>query len=231
MTRGLKALAAVAVVAALVFVAFRAVSHDDPQPVRTAGPRANVTVPPTPDGVPTEGMYVVSDIQADGRVKVQTWLRAPSPISRLRMTTTDPDLLPGSVESLDLVVRTMDGRVLARRSTIGTNHQVISLRAPAQALWFSYSVDGGIDDVTSTVPGRSLARVLAMDVDYEGASAGVVRRVVTAPGTVLNVACLRPRPGPPASPRACGQATADGGWVVDLEGRNRRDRLLAQLES
>ena len=147
------------------------------------------------------------------------------------MTTTDPDLLPGPVESLDLVVRTMDGRLLAHRSSIGTNHQTIGLRAPTQALWFSYSVDGGLDDATSTVPGRTLARVLAMDVAYQGASGGVVRRVVTAPGTVLNVACLRPHSGLQASPRACGQPTPDGGWVVDLKGRDRRDRLLAQLES
>jgi hypothetical protein len=176
-------------------------------------------------------MYVVSDVQKNGQVNVQTWLRAPQPITQLRMTTTDPDLLPGSVESLDLVVRTMDGKLLARRTSIGTNHQTIRLRAAAQELWFSYTVDGGLDDATSTVPGRKLARVLGMDVDYEGASAGLVRRLVTAPGTVLNVACLRSRSGFQASPRACGKPTADGGWVVDLKGRERRDRLLASLEA
>jgi hypothetical protein len=231
MTRGFKALAAVAVVAALVVFAFQAVSQDDQQPRRTAGPRSHATVPPMPDGVPPEGMYVVSDVLADGQVKVQTWVRAPHPITRLRMTTTDPDLLPGSVESLGLVVRTMDGTLLAHRTSIGTNHQTIRLRAPAQELWFSYTVDGGLDDATSTVPGRKLARVLGMDVDYEGASGGVVRRMVTATGTVLNVACLRPRSGFQASPRACGKPTPDGGWVVDLEGKDRRDRLLASLEA
>jgi hypothetical protein len=229
-TRGLKALAAVAVVVALVVFAYRAVSQDDDEPRRTASPRSHVTVPPAPDRAPREGMYVVSAVQADGHVKVQTWLRAAHPISRLRMTTTDPDLLPGSVESLDLVVRSMDGRLLAHRSSIGTNHQTIRLRAPAQELWFSYTVDGALDDATSTVPGRKLARVLGMDVDYEGASTGLVRRLVTSSGTVLNVACLRPRSGFQASPRACGKPTADGGWVVDLKGRDRRDRLLASLE-
>ena len=230
MTRGLKALAAVAVVVALVVFAFRAVSQDDNQPRRTASPRSHATVPPVPDGAPREGMYVVSNVQTDGQVEVQTWVRASHPISRLLMTTTDPDLLPGSVESLDLVVRAMDGRLLAHRSSIGTNHQTIRLRAPAQELWFSYTVDGALDEATSTVPGRKLARVLGMDVNYDGASAGVVRRLVTAPGTVLNVACLRPRSGFQASPRACGKPTADGDWVVDLKGRERRDRLLASLE-
>jgi hypothetical protein len=228
--RGLKALVAVAVVVALVVFAFRAVSQDDHQPRRTAGPRSHATVPPAPDGVPREGMYVVSNVRADGQVTVQTWLRAPHPVTQLRMTTTDPDLLPGSVESLDLVVRTMDGTLLAHRASIGTNHQTIRLRAPSQQLWFSYTVDGALDDATSTVPGRKLARVLGMDVSYEGASAGVVRRLVTASGTVLNVACLRPRSGFQASPRACGKPTDNGGWLVELKGRERRDRLLAQLE-
>ena len=68
-----------------------------------------------------------------------------------------------------------------------------------------------------------------MDVDYAGA-AGVVRRVVHGPGTVLNVACLRRTDDFSASPRPCGQPTDDGGWPVDLEGADRGDRLLASLE-
>jgi hypothetical protein len=231
-TRALKALGAVAVVVALVVLGARALTTNDDhgKPAASSTPKARTTVPPTPADAPSEGMYVVSNITVDGSVDVETWVHAPQPISQLKMTTSDPDLLPGSVESLDLIVRTMDGKVVAHRDSVGTNHQTIRLRAPATELYFSYTVDGGMDDATSTVPGRRLARVLAMDVDYEGAASGVVRRLVTAPGTVLNVACLRPRSGFQASPRACGKAVGDGDWQVELSGPDRGDRLLAQVE-
>jgi hypothetical protein len=230
-TRALKALGAVAVVVALVLVGVHALTGDhDGKPAGSSALRSRGTVPPTPREAPSEGMYVVSSITADGEVDVQTWVHAPQPITQLTMTTTDPDLLPGSVESLGLVVRTMDGRLLAHRDSVGTNHQTIRLREPATELYFSYTVDGGMSDASSTVPGRRLARVLAMDVDYEGASSGVVRRLVSATGTVLNVACLRPKSGFQAAPRACGKPFGDGDWMVELRGPDIGDRLLAQVE-
>jgi hypothetical protein len=232
-SRGLKALAAVAVVVALVVLGFRALSRGDKTPTDDGAgtaPRSKSSVPPAPKDVPAEGMYVVSNVTAEGEVEVETWLRAPRPITQLKVTTTDPDLLPGSTESLDLVVRTMDGALVAHRDDVGTNHQTVRLRAPASDLYFTYTIDGAMDDASSTVQGRTLARVLAMDVDYEGAFGGVVRRLVTAPGTVLNVACLRPRSGFQATPRPCGAPTGDGDWLVDLRGEHRGDRLLAQLE-
>jgi hypothetical protein len=230
-TRALKALGAVAVVVALVLVGVHALTRDDAStPPGSSTPRSRGTVPPTPGEAPSQGMYVVSSINAEGEVDVQTWVHAPQPISQLKMATTDPDLLPGSVESLDLVVRTMDGKVVAHRDSIGTNRQTVRLREPAADLYFSYTVDGAMDDATSTVPGRRLARVLGMDVDYVGASSGLVRRLVTASGTVINVACLRPRSGFQAAPRACGRPFGDGDWMVELRGPDIRDRLLAQVE-
>jgi len=231
MTRGLKALAAVAVVVALVALGFRAVTnrgHQDPA-ASPSSKRSARDVPPPPADAPPEGMYVLSDVTADGTVQVQTWVRAATPISELRLTTTDPDLLPGSVESLDLKVHDLDGTLLAHRDTVGTNPQRIRLRAPATDLYFSYTVDGAMDDASATVESRTLARVLGMDVDYDGAG-GVVRRVVTAAGTVLNVACLRPSEDFDESPRPCGKPTGSGDWTVDLRGAHWHDRLLAQLE-
>jgi hypothetical protein len=231
MSRGLKALAAVALVVLLITLGVRTLGDDDDEAASTPestrrSPRA---VPPPPADAPAEGMYVVSNVTEDGQVDVQTWVRSPSPLDELELTTTDPDLLPGSVESLDLVVRALDGTMLAHRDSVGTNHQRIRLRAPATDLYFSYTIDGAMDDASETVAGRALARVLAMDVDYAGAG-GVVRRLVSAPGTVLNVACLRPTEDFDAAPRPCGRATGDGDWVVDLRGPDRGDRLLAQLE-
>jgi hypothetical protein len=231
-TRAVKAIFAVVAVAAVVLMAFRVVDNltsDDDLRSPAEGRRGPVTVPVPPPETPTQGLYVHSHVTAEGQVQVETWLRSPTPVAELRLTTTDPDLLPGSVESLDLVVRTSQGRMLAHRDTVGTNPQTIRLREAVRELYFTYTVDGGMDDAAGTVEGRSLARVLAMDVDYDGAG-GVVRRVVTSPGTVLNVACLRPSNDFQASPRPCGHATDGGGWTVDLRGPDRQDRLLAQLE-
>ena len=172
---------------------------------------------------------MLSSVTADGTVEVQTWLRAATPISELRMTTTDPDLLPGSVESLDLTVHDVDGKLLAHRDSVGTNPQRIRLRAAATDLYFSYTIDGAMDDASQTVQSRTLARVLGMDIDYDGAG-GVVRRLVTSTGTVTNVACIRPTDDFDESPRPCGKPTGDGDWVVDLRGDDWHDRLLAQLE-
>ncbi len=180
--------------------------------------------------MPAEGMYVDSRVTDEGLVEVQTWVRTAQPITELDVTTTDPDLAPGSVESLDVVVRSMDGRMLAHRDSVGTNPQTLRLRRPATELWFSYTVDGGMASASATVEGRSLARVLGMDVDYAGA-AGVVRRRgarprhraqrrLPAPDRRLQRLAAPVRRSPPT--------TAAG--LVDLEGADRGDRLLASLE-
>ena len=231
MTRALTALAAVAVVVALVILGFRVLTREDDSsdPARAPSSAVARDVPPPPADAPSEGMYVLSTITAEGTVEVQTWLHATAPVSELRMTTTDPDLLPGSVESLDLRVRGLDGALLAQRDSVGTNPQRIRLRAAATDLYFSYTIDGAMDDSSQTVQTRTLARVLGMDVDYDGAG-GVVRRVVTGSGIVLNVACIRPTDDFDESPRPCGKPTGGGDWTVDLRGADRQDRLLAQLE-
>ncbi len=232
MTRGLKALAAVAVVVAMVVFGFRALTGDDdnePAAAPSSSERTGREVPPPPADAPKEGMYVLSSVGADGTVEVQTWVRVAAPISELRMTTTDPDLLPGSVESLDLRVHGLDGTPLAQRDSVGTNPQRIRLRAAATELYFSYTIDGALDDASQTVRTRTLARVLGMDVDYDGAG-GVVRRLVTSTGTVLNVACIRPTQDFDEAPRPCGKPTGTGDWVVNLRGDDWHDRLLAQLE-
>ena len=105
MTRGLMALAAVAVVVALVVARIPGAHRGRRRATRrraVVGAEPPSDVPPPPADAPAEGMYVLSSVNADGTVEVQTWLRAAAPISELRLTTTDPDLLPGSVESLDL---------------------------------------------------------------------------------------------------------------------------------
>ena len=234
MSRALKSLAAVAAVVMIVLLVLRTVDNvqggDDETPAGSAPPAPERTVPPIPDEAPAEGLYVVSQVTEDGEVQVQTWLRSPQPVSELTLTTTDPDLAPGSVESLDLVVRSLENKVLARRDSVGTNRQRIELRSPTTELYFSYTIDGALSSASETVDGRGLVRVLGMDVEYAG-QAGTVRRLVEAPGTVLNVACLKPKEDFDAAPRPCGSSTESGGWQVDLTGADLQDRLIASIES
>jgi hypothetical protein len=230
-SRGLKALALVAVVVVAVVVAFRFVGNDSaPDPAAPSPTRSAATVQPFPDDMPDVGSYVVSRVNADGEVHVQTWIRSATPISELDLTTTDPDLAPGGVESLGVVARSMSDKVLARRDSVGTNTQKLRLREPVTELYLTYEIDGAMSDASETVQGRSLARVLSMDLRYDGES-GPSQRVVTGPGTVINVACLTVKDDSDfnATPRPCGAATADGGWAVTLTGAARTDRLLASL--
>jgi hypothetical protein len=228
----LRSLLAAVAVAAVVLVVLRFVGGDDDTGggSSSGASSAAATVPPVPDDAPAEGLYVLSTVTDDGLVEVQTWLRSAQPVSELTLTTSDPDLAPGGVESLDLVVRSAADKVLARRDSVGTNPQRVKLRSPATDLYFSYTIEGGLSQATETVEGRGLVRVLGMDVSYAG-EAGSVRRVVEAPGEVLNVACLKPKEDFDASPRPCGSATEDGGWAVDLTGADRQDRLLASIGS
>lgn len=232
MSRSLRSLLAVVAVVAVVVVVLRLAGGDDDTGATSSqdASSAPATVPPLPQDAPSEGLYVLSTVTDDGLVEVQTWLRSAQPVSELTLTTSDPDLAPGGVESLDLVVRSTEGRVLARRDSVGTNPQRVRLRSPATDLYFTYTIDGGLSDATETVEGRGLVRVLGMDVSYAG-EAGTVRRVIEVAGSVLSVACLKPKEDFDASPRPCGAATDDGGWAVDLTGADRQDRLLASIES
>jgi hypothetical protein len=150
-SRGIKALATVAVVVVAVVLGLRALRSDDDRTPAAGDPSSTGSgsgsersgpPPAYPDDMPAEGMYVDSTVTADGQVEVETWIRSATPLSELTVTTTDPDLAPGGVESLDVHVRTMAGRNLARRDSVGTNPQRLRLNEPTAELYFSYTVDG-----------------------------------------------------------------------------------------
>jgi len=232
-SRGIKALALVAVVVVAVVLGFHFLRGDDAGPSASRGTDASSgtdVVPPVPDDAPVDGMYVLSTVDSSGEVDVKTWIRTTTPISELDLTTTDPDLAPGGVESLGVQVRSFAGKVLARRASVGTNPQKLELREPATELYLTYTIDGAMSDASETVQDRSLARVLGMDVSYAG-DPGRVRRVVEGPGPILSMACITVKDDEDfnASPRPCGTATDDGGWSVDLKGVHTTDRLLASL--
>lgn len=183
-------------------------------------------MPPAPAGAPEIGMYVDSEVTDSGEVTVGHWITTSEPVTQLTINAADPDQLPGGVVA-DKVVVVGEGIVLARRQDVSTKPQTLRLNEPATRLYVAYTLIGGVDEEGS-VAGRVLARSLSLDIDYEGESGPVVRRV-SGPGTVLNAACLR-RDDNDRNPRPCGQAD-DAGWLVELDGADRDDRLLVQLET
>ena len=180
---------------------------------------------PPPADAPAEGMYVLSSVNADGRSRCRRGSAPRRPISELRLTTTDPDLLRGSVESLDLLVHDVDGILLAHRDSIGTNPQQVRLRTapPTSIQLHDRRRDGRrLADRADPNPGPGAGHGRRLRRRQ-----GLVRRVVTATGTVItSPACARPTtstsPAPlPASP----PATATGSWISR---RRPTRRLLAQ---
>lgn len=228
------AVAVLAIVAFLAVVAvilgWRITGQRDPPDADTQGSLVGQTVPSAPAGMPGIGMYVLSEVQSSGEVRVSHWIRTETPIDHLDLLTADPDQLLGTVEALGVVVSAADAEVLARRDSVGTTQERVDLRRPVAELYLTYVVPQELDDATGSVPGRTLARVTAMDVAYDGES-GPVLRVIRSPGTVLNVACQSPDAAGSTPPRPCGHATGDGGWEVLLWGDRRDDRLLAQLQA
>ena len=175
-------------------------------------------------------MYVVSAVTADGERRRADLAARGDADPELGMTTTDPDLLPGSVRVAGPRWSTPStAPLLAHRDSVGTNPQRIRLRAPRHRPLLQLH--------RRRRHGRRLAdrrRAAPWPASWAWTStttvpAAVVRRVVTAPGTVLNVACLRPSEDfdEPRAPAAGPPAT---GLAGDLRGIDRGDRLLAQLE-
>lgn len=213
-------LGVVAIVAAVMLGDRR----DAPTPAVVNEGAAPREIPAPPTDVPEIGMYVDSEVDATQDVWVAHWIRTTTPIAKLKLTAADPDGLPGGVVARKVVVVGADV-VLARRAEVGTKQQTLTLKKPATEIYVTYRLTGGVE-AGGTVPGRVLARSVALDVDYRG-RAGPVARHVSAAGEVLNVACL-PRNERNRAPRPCGRSAADG-WLVELRGKDRDDRLLVQI--
>jgi hypothetical protein len=224
-----RTLLAVAVLVALVALGLKLLSSNhhgnDTDPLESASTSA---APAPPAGAPHLGTYVESTVAADGSVQVREWIRSTHPIVALRLATLGADGKPTSASASDIVVAAQQtGTVLARPGVVGAEVQRVSLGRGAPALYLSYTLSGALSTASSTVPGSLLATVVSMDVDWSGAS-GTVVRMVTGPGSVLDVACIRRSNGARQVPRPCGAPVADG-WRIDLHGIDRTDRLIASL--
>lgn len=221
MTRG-RLLPLLVVLAVVAGAALLLAGRDEPRP-KAAAP----AVPAPPAAASGAATYIESDVLPNGAIRVRHWIDSPRKVRQLKVRAADPDGLPGTLEARNILIGG-DGEVVARRTDVGTKVQTIRLQQPARALYLSYTLFGAVSS-DGTVSGRALARVTALDVDLPQALTGPTRRLVDGPVVVRNVACL-PR-GRQESARPCGRSVGDGAWQVELTGKRRLDRLIAQVDA
>jgi hypothetical protein len=215
----------VGIAALLVAVVFPGPEADDerlPTPGTSdrSGTPAATHAPP---GAPDVGQYVIGDITSGGELEVTHWIISSAPVDNLTLRADQADGRPGTLAAVNVEV-TAGREVLAAPLFVDSREERVSLGRSVRLMRLVYRIDGVLDD-TATLEDRALASVTALNVDYVGES-GPVRRVVMAPGEVLNVACLRTDR---STPRPCGTRFGEG-WQVDLEGVDRDDGLLVQLQ-
>ncbi|CUR60153.1 hypothetical protein NOCA270106 [metagenome] len=207
------------VVLAVGVGAWQIVSDRDEEPA--AAPRAKAVEPPAPVALPDIGSFVQSTVLADGDILVQHWIRADGIFT---LTLSAPELATTSQVRASDVEILADGTELFGRSSIETADRTHYLEG-AKAIYVSYLLEGAIER-TDSAPGRALARVTALDVSYDAQGGTSTRRIQGA--DVLSMACY-----PPTSPgtgvRPCG-SDEDGAWQVELDPRNRDDRVMVQFD-
>jgi hypothetical protein len=96
----------------------------------------------------------------------------------------------------------------------------------ASEFYVRYRLSGAVERSTS-VPGRALARVTALQLGMRRPLDEVSRWVTGA--EVLSLACAPVAPADQPLPVPCGMPTS-GGWQVDLAGARVDDAVIAQVE-
>ena len=173
---------------------------------------------------PSTGQYVRADISAEGALEVTHLVSTRTPVSSLLLRAPSSAGEPGTT-TVENVAVTTSGATVATLPSIGREAQQVTLGRPVRQVTVTYRIAPALGGDPATVHGRTLAFVPALRIDYSNET-GPIRRRVTAPGEILNVACVRTNG---AAPRPCGTATGDG-WQVDLDGEDRDDALLVQTQ-
>ncbi|MGD9958933.1 hypothetical protein [Nocardioides sp.] len=187
------------------------------QPAET--PKA--ATPQAPVTLPTNGSFVQSTVLADGDIMVQHWIRTPG-VSKLTLSV--PDVGANSALKATKVVIVADDRRLFGRSTIDAASRTHYIDG-ATSIYVSYLLEGAVER-NGTTPGRALARVTSLDVEYDATGGVSTHRIEGA--DVLTLACY-PTSSAGADVRPCGDAD-DGPWEVSLSGPQRNDRVMAQFD-
>jgi len=186
-------------------------------------PRAVVELPA---GLPSIGSYVETRVLADGSLRVSHWVRSPEPVTALSVRVPYVGELDGSLEASEVTV-VADGapRILdAGLSIVTAAGPQTYYFPPADVVHVTYLLTGVLERSPS-VPGRALARMTSLSLDYRFERGPHRVRVVGA--KILTMACNSV--GPVLVPeRPCG-APVGAGWEVVLRGSQRDDRVVAQL--
>jgi hypothetical protein len=204
------------VVAVLVVLAARS---DRPEAGR--GPQ-QVLALAEPAALRPGGSVVDSQVRRRGDVRVVTWIRTDRPVGRVRVSVPDVPGLASSARASD--VRVAGDRLLVDGpGDVGRRGRTYRLAAASRLVYLSYTLHDVVDR-RSTVPGRALLRLTALDVTTP---ADVGRTRVSVHGVrVLAAACLG-RGDSVARP--CG-APHGGRWRVDLRGVRSDARVQAQVD-
>jgi hypothetical protein len=213
--------AAVLVLAIAVFVLLRPVLAEDDE--SDPGEEARTLPFEPPIGLPVNGSYVETDVLPSGDLRVTHWIHTKVPQFSIKlMAPVLAGIDSGTVTATGVEVAA-DGRVVPGSSSVDGVSQSYPFHG-AESIYVTYVLSGAME-LSSSVEGRALARVTALDLEYLSMGGESVRSVQGA--EVLNLACS-PSGAPDASPKPCGKPDSDG-WKVRLTGKKWNDHVMAQL--
>jgi hypothetical protein len=183
---------------------------------------ARPTQSPAPVPMTDGEAYVRTEVLPSGDVMVTHWIESAHLVFSVRLVAP---LVAGTEDATaEQVHVTADGSAALGPEQIHSGMASRYSFVGATSLEIRYRLTDAIER-SSSAPGRALARLTALDVEYVPASQHVTRTVV-AP-EVLSLACSSPATTSPLRP--CGARSSDGGWTVDLTGPGAHDRVVAQL--
>ena len=173
---------------------------------------------------PPSGQDIRASISAEGVLEVTHTVSTRTPVSSLLLRPA-PSAGPVGSTTVTKVTVTTSGATVATFGEFGSTTQHVPLGRVVSQFTVTYRIAPSLGGDPATVRGRGLVFAPALRIDYRN-EIGPIHRRVTAPGQILNVACVRPDG---SEPRPCGSATSDG-WQVDLDGEDRDDGLLVQTQ-
>ena len=176
-----------------------------------------------PVALPVNGSYVETDVLPSGDLKVTHWIHAKVPQFSVKLMAPVLAGTDSGMVTATGVEVAADGRVVPGAESVGSVSQSYQFHG-AESIYVTYVLSGAME-LSTSVEGRALARVTALDLEYVSMGGESVRTVQGA--EVLNLACS-PSNAPDAAPTPCGEPDSDG-WQVRLTGKKWNDHVMAQL--
>ncbi len=181
-----------------------------------------------PDALPERGALVLSEIRADGSVRVSHWFRSGDGLDELLLTAPT---VAGSADPIRATggrLVAADGTVIADDLTVGARPRLVRFADSTTMVRATYVLRGAVER-SATVDGRLRASVVSLDADLSSLSGPTVAVVETPTGgEVLGLACGNAR-SEVELVRPCG--TPDGArWRVRLPPVSREDRVTATVD-